>query len=237
VRAQHRHTPIPTQIDIHTHRYRRKSSLSTKGIDIDESHRDRRKSSLPTKVIVIDESHRYPRKSSSSTKVIVIDASHRYRRVIVIDESSLSTQVIDTDESHRYRRKSSIPTAGGVESEAKLAELRYWGVWQGGSLALWCVGGVYGTLANYHPPSVLQIGKYFGHSLRGKFPLGNPTYGGFLYLTERTRQAARIQRPRAHQQRRVERTEDRLITRARERHNQAAANVCGPPRITLPHYT
>jgi len=119
------HTQTQCAHSIDTHRYRRRS-ISTH-IDTDEGHRYRRKSSLPTKVIVIDESHRYRRKSSLSTKVIVIDASHRYRRVIVIDESSLSTQVIDTDESHRYRRKSSIPRAGGVESDAKLAELRYLG--------------------------------------------------------------------------------------------------------------
>jgi len=120
------HTQTQCTHSIDTHRYRRKS-ISThidtdEGHVIDASHRYRRKSSLSTKGIDIDASHRYRRKSSLSTKVIVIDESHRYRR-----KSSLPTKVIVTDESHRYRRKSSIPTAGGVESDAKLAELRYLG--------------------------------------------------------------------------------------------------------------
>jgi len=63
-----------------------------------------------------------PTKVTLSTQVIVTDEGHRYRR-----KSSLSTKVIVIDASHRYRRKSSIPTAGGVESDAKLAELRYLG--------------------------------------------------------------------------------------------------------------
>jgi len=224
------HTQTQCAHSIDKHRYRRRS-ISTH-IDTDEGHRYRRKSSLSTQVIVIDESHRYRRKSSLSTKVIVIDESHRYRRKSSLSTSHRYRRVIVIDASHRYRRKSSLPT--------KVIDTDSWGRRERGKVSR---ATLLGGLARWFPRA-LVCGRGIRNSGKlppavratdwkirwafpsWKIPFGQSYLRGIPLPNSAHSTSCKNPAPRAYQQRRVARTEDRLITRARDKDTIRPRQMC-----------